>query len=146
MGHNVIIHHNNYAVLTARRGESRDIMKRIIKTTRNMSSKLDELRLTRANTISITNKTMTEMSISEIKLGALNSLTLFETDTEEGTAVQAVFETTGAYYSTCSKVVTDFVNDIIDLINNGEVSTAELAVTFNISTSRNGNNFLAMNI
>lgn len=121
-------------------------MKTIIKTTKDVSKKLDTLRLTRASSESITDKTMTKLAIDNIASGNLISLTLFETDTEDGTTTQAVFETTSGFYSTCSTVVSDFVSEIIDLINSGDITIDELNITFDFATSRNGHKYVAMNI
>lgn len=121
-------------------------MKTIIKTTKDVSKKLDMLRLTRASSESITDKTMTALAIDNITSGELKSLTLFETDTEDGSTTQTVFETVSGYYSTCSTVVSDYVSEIIDLINSGDITIDELNITFNFATSRNGHKYVAMNI
>ena len=121
-------------------------MKQIIKTTKDITKKIDTLRLTRATAESITDKTMTKLTIDTIPAGELKSITLFETDTEDGTTNQSVFETNIGYFSTCSKVVCDFVSEIIDIVNDGEISIEELEVTFGFATSRNGNKYVAMNI
>lgn len=121
-------------------------MKQIIKTTKDLTKKLDELRLTRATSESITDKTMTHIAVDNISAGELESLTLFETDTEDGTTTQAVFEIGNNYYSTCSTVVSNFVSEIIDLVNDGDISIDELEVKFSFATSRNGKKYLAMNI
>ena len=121
-------------------------MKNIINTTKDTTKKLDSIRLTRATTESITDKTMTNLAIDNIASGDLKSLTLFETDTEDGTTIQSVFETTKGFYSTCSVVVSDFVSEIIDLINNGDITIDEIEITFSFATSRNGHKYVAMNI
>lgn len=121
-------------------------MKQVIKTTKDTTKKLDALKLTRATSESITDKTMTRLAIDNIACGELESLTLFETDTEDGTTTQAVFETASGFYSTCSSVVSDYVSEIIDLINSGDIMVNELNITFGFATSRNGNKYLAMNI
>ena len=121
-------------------------MKTIIKTTKDVSKKLDMLRLTRASSESITDKTMTALAIDNITSGELKSLTLFETDTEDGIITQVLFETVSGFYSTCSTVVSDYVSEIIDLINTGDITIDELNITFNFATSLNGHKYLAMNI
>lgn len=147
MGNNDIIHHiSKFAVLSGITGRMEKTMKNIIKTTKDITKKLDALRLTRATSVSITDKTMTKLAIDNIASGELESLTLFETDTEDGTTTQAVFETARGFYSTCSSVVSDYVSEIIDLINSGDITADELNITFGFATSRNGNKYVAMNI
>lgn len=121
-------------------------MKQIIKTTKDITKKLDTLRLTRATAESITDKTMSKLTIDSIPAGELKSLTLFETDTEDGTTAQSVFETSIGYFSTCSTVVADYVSEIIDIVNAGEITLDELEITFSFATSRNGHKYVAMNI
>lgn len=121
-------------------------MKQIIKTTKDTTKALDTLRLTRASSESITDKTMSKLTIDTIPMGELKSLTLFETDTEDSTTTQAVFETNTGYFSTCSTVVSDFVSEIIDMVNAGVIALDELEITFAFATSRNGHKYVAMNI
>ena len=78
-------------------------MKTIKLTTANITSPIDKIKLSRMNTVSITDKAMSKFEISEIAKGDVKALTIFDgVDDETGEIYeQAVISTDTANYSTC---------------------------------------------
>lgn len=123
-------------------------MKNLLKTTISLTNALDELKLKRLNTISITDKAMTQIAIDNISVGELKHITFYEIVDEETGDVnyQVVFGTINGNYSTCSKVALSLANDIYDLVTNGVVKLDDVGIKFSFANSRIGNKFLACEI
>ena len=120
-------------------------MKTINKTTLNLSSKLATIKASRMSTVSITDKSVSNIAIDTIPVGEVKALTLFDgSDDATGEEYfQAVITTCdNVNYSTCSKSAVDIVSDLISSVNDGDVNIAEIGFTFAKGKTKNGNNYL----
>ena len=119
-------------------------MKNIELTTANITSPIDKIKLSRMNTVSITDKAMTHFEINEIEKGEVKELTVFYgADDETGeTYEQCVISTDTANYSTCSKSIVSLVKELIDIINadSAIISLNDVGFKFYKKTTKNGNN------
>ena len=115
-------------------------MKNIKLTTANITSPIDKIKVSRMNTVSITDKAMSKFEISEIAKGDVKALTIFEgVDDETGEIYeQAVISTDNANYSTCSKSVVTLVSELIEFLN--EDCLKDVGFKFYKKTTKNGNN------
>lgn len=124
-------------------------MKKIKKTTHKITNKLMELKLSRLSTVSICDKIMSTFNISEIPVGNVANLTIMngiDVETSEEFE-QAVIETVdGKAYSTCSMSALTLVDSLIDMIDDGECSIADIGFTFEKITTKNGNNCCACSL
>lgn len=123
-------------------------MKNLLKTTVELTNALDTLKLKRLNTISITDKAMTQIAIDSIAVGELTAITFYNVvDEETGESnTQVVFSTIESNYSTCSKVAVSLAEDLYDLIADGDVKLIDVGIKFSFANSRNGNKFLSCEI
>ena len=124
-------------------------MKKINKTTHKITNKLMELKLSRLSTTSVCDKTMTSFNVSEIPVGNVANLTIMngiDNETSEEFE-QVVIETEdGLAYSTCSMSAITLSDELINMINDGECSIADIGFTFEKITTKNGNNFCACSL
>lgn len=123
-------------------------MKELTKTTMKLNNALDALKLKRLNTVSITDKAMTQLAVDNIAVGELKHITFYNiVDDETGDEnVQVVFGTDNENFSTCSKVAVSFAGDIYDLVIAGDARLDDVGIKFSYANSRNGNKFLACEI
>lgn len=115
-------------------------MKKIVKTTAKINSALDRLRMERMTGMSITDKAMTTLDIA----GSTDilDLHLYEVDTDDGCIQQAIIVDGNGAHSTSSKVVISLVDELIDIINNGDANLSDVKLAFSYATSKEGNKYL----
>lgn len=124
-------------------------MKKIENTTHKITNKLDSLKLSRMTTTSVCDKTMTTFNVTEIPVGNVENLTVMSGMDEETSEEfeQVVIETVdGNAYSTCSMSATTLINELIDLISDGECNISDIGFTFEKITTKNGNNCCACSL
>lgn len=124
-------------------------MKKINNTTHKIANKLMELKLSRLSTTSVCDKTMATFNVSEIPVGSVANLTIMNGMDDETSEEfeQAVIETVdGNAYSTCSMSATTLINELIDLISDGECNISDIGFTFEKITTKNGNNCCACSL
>lgn len=124
-------------------------MKKINNTTHKITNKLMELKLSRLSTTSVCDKTMATFNVSEIPVGSVANLTIMNGMDDETSEEfeQAVIETVdGNAYSTCSMSATTLINELIDLISDGECNISDIGFTFEKITTKNGNNCCACSL
>lgn len=124
-------------------------MKKIKTTTHPLTNKLESLKLSRMTTISVCDKTMSTFNVTEIPVGSVENLTIMTGMDEETSEEfeQAVIETVnGEAYSTCSMSAVTLIDELIDLISDGECSIADIGFTFDKITTKNGNNCCACSL
>lgn len=124
-------------------------MKKIKNTTHKITNKLDSLKLSRMSTTSVCDKTMTSFNVTEIPVGNVENLTIMSGMDEETSEefVQVVIETVdGNAYSTCSMSATTLIDELIDLISDGECNISDIGFTFEKITTKNGNNCCACSL
>ena len=123
--------------------------KKIKNTTHKISNKLMALKLTRLSTTSVCDKTMATFNVSEIPVGNVANLTIMNGIDEETSEEfeQAVIETVdGKAYSTCSLSAVTLIDELIDLITDGECNISDIGFTFEKITTKNGNNCCACSL
>lgn len=124
-------------------------MKYLVKSTIEMKNVLDRVKLTRMNTVSITDKAMSALAIDAIGIGDLKAITFFnimndETDEE---SLQVVFSSVdGQNYSTCSKVAYSLADELYSVISSGDCNISDIGLTFGYAYTRGGNKYLSVNI
>lgn len=120
-------------------------MKTLLKTSRKINSALEKFATEHMGTISLTDKAMTGLSIDKIDV---DSMYLFETcDNETGDVItQAVISDGVNCYSTCSSIVVSMVDQLIDMVNNGDANVSDIHMSFAYGNTRNGNKCLTCNI
>lgn len=124
-------------------------MKKIENTTHKITNKLDSLKLSRMSTTSVCDKTMTTFNVTEIPVGNVENLTIMSGMDEETSEEfeQVVIETVdGNAYSTCSMSATTLIDELIDLISDGECNISDIGFTFEKITTKNGNNCCACSL
>lgn len=121
-------------------GGKRYNMKKIVKTTAKINSALDRLRMERLTGESITDKAMTALSITDSTV--ILDLHLFEVDTDDGYIQQAIIVDDNGAHSTSSKVVISLVDELIDIINNGDAMLSDVKIAYSYATSKEGNKYL----
>lgn len=115
-------------------------MKKIVKTTAKINSALDRLRMERLTGESITDKAMTALSITDSTV--ILDLHLYEVDTDDGYIQQAIIVDDNGAHSTSSKVVISLVDELIDIINNGDAMLSDVKIVYSYATSKEGNKYL----
>lgn len=115
-------------------------MKKIVKTTAKINSALDRLRMERMTGESITDKAMTALNIAAST--DILDLHLYEVDTDDGYIQQAIIVDGNGAHSTSSKVVISLVDELIDIINNGDANLSDVKLAFSYATSKEGNKYL----
>lgn len=124
-------------------------MKKIKNTTHKITNKLDSLKLSRMSTTSVCDKTMTTFNVTEIPVGNVENLTIMTGMDEETSEEfeQVVIETVdGNAYSTCSMSANTLIDELIDLISDGECDISDIGFTFEKITTKNGNNCCACSL
>lgn len=124
-------------------------MKKIENTTHKITNKLDSLKLSRMSTTSVCDKTMSTFNVTEIPVGNVENLTIMTGMDEETSEEfeQVVIETVdGNAYSTCSMSATTLIDELIDLISDGECDISDIGFTFEKITTKNGNNCCACSL
>lgn len=123
-------------------------MKNVKVTTEELTSKLSILKMTRRTTTAITDKAMTSLAVDVIAQGDLTSLSILTmVDEDTGELIeQSMLCTDTESYTTCSRVVTSLVNDLIELVNSGEVNIEDIGLEFRYMTSKTGNKYLSADI
>ena len=123
-------------------------MRKLLNTTFETRKALDKIKLEGMTLTSITDKTMTALSVEEIPVGAVTGLTVFEgCDEATGEAFYtAVVSTADRNYSSGSVVLLNRVNDLTDIINSGECKVDEFGFRFGFSTTNSGNKCLSVDI
>lgn len=124
-------------------------MKKIENTTHKITNKLDSLKLSRMSTTSVCDKTMTTFNVTEIPVGNVENLTIMSGMDDETSEEfeQVVIETVdGNAYSTCSMSATTLIEELIDLISDGECNISDIGFTFEKITTKNGNNCCACSL
>lgn len=124
-------------------------MKKIKTTTHKITNKLMELKLSRLSTTSVCDKTMATFNVSEIPVGNVANLTIMNGMDEETSEEfeQAVIETVdGNAYSTCSMSSVTLIDELIDMIVDGDCNISDIGFTFEKITTKNGNNCCACSL
>lgn len=123
-------------------------MKEITKTTMKLNNALDALKLKRLNTVSITDKAMTQLAIDNIAVGELKHITFYNVTDEETGEInsQVVFGTERGNFSTCSAVVLSLAYDIYDGVVDNDIVLQDVGLKFGFGNSRNGNKYLSCEI
>lgn len=124
-------------------------MKKIKNTTHKITNKLDSLKLSRMSTTSVCDKTMSTFNVTEIPVGSVENLTIMSGMDEETSEEfeQVVIETVdGNAYSTCSMSAATLIDELIDLISDGECDISDIGFTFEKITTKNGNNCCACSL
>lgn len=115
-------------------------MKNLVKTTTVASNSLTRLKLERLTGESITDKGMT--SLSTDILTDITAMHIYEIDTEDDLVHQAIIEDASGVHSTCSSVAISLIDELIDLVNNGDVKLDEITLKATLSVSREGKKYL----
>ena len=124
-------------------------MKKIKTTTHPLTNKLESLKLSRISTTSVCDKTMSTFNVTEIPVGSVENLTIMNGMDDETSEEfeQVVIETVdGNAYSTCSMSAITLIDELIDMISDGECSIADIGFTFEKITTKNGNNCCACSL
>lgn len=115
-------------------------MKKLIKSTTVVKNALDRLRMERMVGVSITDKAMTELSVERVE--NIKAMHLFEVDTDDGYIQQVIIEDVNGAHSSSSKVLISLVDELIDIVNNGEASLTDITIDFEYGNSGTGNKYL----
>ena len=119
-------------------------MKHLVASTAKVEKRIDMLKIERMTGVSITDKAMTAVAVDSID--NVTNLYVFDVETEEGNITQAIIKTNDNAYSTCSSVAVDLIKDLIQLVNDGDVSLSEIGFNVKISVSRTGNKYLDLQL
>lgn len=123
-------------------------MRKLVSTTFKVERALDRIKLEGMTLTSITDKTMSDLSVEEIPVGEINGLTVFEgVDEDTGEVFNtAVVSTHDKNYSSGSVVLLNRVEELIEVISNGDCSVDEFGFRFGFSTTNSGNKCLSIDI
>lgn len=123
-------------------------MRKLLDTTFKVQRALDRIKLEGMSLTSITDKTMTSLSIEEIPVGSVTGLTVFEgVDEDTGEIFKtAVISTSEKNYSSGSVVLLNRIDNLIDIISDGDCSVEEFGFRFGFSTTNSGNKCLSVDI
>lgn len=123
-------------------------MRKLVKTTFKVDRALDRIKLEGMTLTSITDKTMSSLSVEEIPVGTITGLTVFEgVDEDTGEVFNtAVVSTHDKNYSSGSVVLFNRVEELIEVISNGDCSVDEFGFRFGFSTTNSGNKCLSVDI
>lgn len=121
-------------------------MRKLVKTTFKVERALDRIKLEGMTLTSITDKTMSALSVEEIPVGTITGLTVFEgVDEDTGEAFNtAVVSTHDKNYSSGSVVLLNRIEELIDAISDGDCSVDEFGFRFGFSTTNSGNKCLSV--
>lgn len=123
-------------------------MRKLVSTTFKVERALDRIKLEGMTLTSITDKTMSALSVEEIPVGTITGLTLFEGVDEDtgGTFNTVVISTVDKNYSSGSVVLLNRIEELIKAISNGDCSVEEFGFRFGFSTTNSGNKCLSVDI
>ncbi len=123
-------------------------MRKLVSTTFKAERALDRIKLEGMTITSITDKTMSDLSVEEIAVGEITGLTLFEGKNEDTGELfkTAVISTVDKNYSSGSVVLLNRVEELIEVISNGDCSVDEFGFRFGFSTTNSGNKCLSVDI
>lgn len=123
-------------------------MRKLVKTTFKVERTLDKIKLEGMTLTSITDKTMSALSVEEISVGEITGLTVFEgVDEDTGEVFNtAVVSTHDKNYSSGSVVLLNRIEELIDAISDGDCSVDEFGFRFGFSTTNSGNKCLSVDI
>lgn len=123
-------------------------MRKLVSTTFKVERALDRIKLEGMTLTSITDKTMSDLSVEEIPVGEITGLTVFEgLDEDTGEVFNtAVVSTHDKNYSSGSVVLLNRIEELIEVISNGDCSVVEFGFRFGFSTTNSGNKCLSVDI
>ena len=123
-------------------------MRKLLDTTFKVQRTLDRIKLEGMTLTSITDKTMSALSVEEIPVGDITGLTVFEgVDEDTGELFKtAVISTADRNYSSGSVVLLNRFDALIDAISDGECSVEEFGFRFGFTTTNSGNKCLSVDI
>lgn len=123
-------------------------MRKLVDTTFKTERALDRIKLEGMTLTSITDKTMSALSVEEIPAGAITGLTVFAgMDEDTGEAFKtAVVSTHDKNYSSGSVVLLNQIEELIDVISDGDCRVDEFGFRFGFSTTNSGNKCLSVDI
>lgn len=123
-------------------------MRKLVNTTFKVERALDRIKLEGMTLTSITDKTMSALSVEVIPSGSITGLTVFEgVDEDTGEVFKtAVISTADTNYSSGSVVLLNRFDALIDAISDGDCSVDELGFRFGFSTTNSGNKCLSVDI
>lgn len=123
-------------------------MRKLVDTTFKTERDLDRIKLEGMTLTSITDKTMSDLSVEEIPAGAITGLTVFAgMDEDTGEAFKtAVVSTHDKNYSSGSVVLLNRIEELIDVISDGDCRVDEFGFRFGFSTTNSGNKCLSVDI
>lgn len=123
-------------------------MRKLVSTTFKVERILDKIKLEGMTLTSITDKTMSALSVEEISVGEITGLTIFEgVDEDTGNAFNTgVVSTHDKNYSSGSVVLLNRIEELIDAISDGDCSVDEFGFRFGFSTTNSGNKCLSVDI
>lgn len=123
-------------------------MRKLVSTTFKVERTLDRIKLEGMTLTSITDKTMSALSVEEISVGEITGLTIF-VGVDEDTGEEfntAVVSTHDKNYSSGSVVLLNRIKELIDVISDGDCSVDEFGFRFGFSTTNSGNKCLSVDI
>ena len=123
-------------------------MRKLVESTFKVQSALDRIKLEGMTLTSITDKTMSALSVEVIPAGSITGLTVFEGGDEDTGEVfkTAVISTADTNYSSGSVVLLNRFDALIDAISDGECSVEEFGFRFGFTTTNSGNKCLSVDI
>ena len=123
-------------------------MRKLVKTTFKVERALDRIKLEGMTLTSITDKTMSALSVEEIPVGEITGLTIFEgVDEDTGEVFNTgVVSTHDKNYSSGSVVLLNRIKELIDAISDGDCSVDEFGFRFGFSTTNSGNKCISVDI
>lgn len=123
-------------------------MRKLVNTTFKVERALDKIKLEGMTLTSITDKTMSALSVEVIPAGSITGLTVFEgVDEDTGEVFKtAVISTADTNYSSGSVVLLKRFDALIDAISDGNCSIDEFGFRFGFSTTNSGNKCLSVDI
>lgn len=123
-------------------------MRKLVSTTFKVERALDRIKLEGMTFTSITDKTMSALSVEEIPVGTITGLTVFEgLDEDTGESFNTgVVSTHDNNYSSGSVVLLNRIEELIECISNGDCSVDEFGFRFGFSTTNSGNKCLSVDI
>ena len=123
-------------------------MRKLVSTTFKVERALDRIKLEGMTLTSITDKTMSALSVEEIPVGTITGLTVFEgVEEDTGEAFNtAVVSTHDKNYSSGSVVLLNRIEELIDAISDNDCSVEDFGFRFGFSTTNSGNKCLSVDI
>ena len=123
-------------------------MRKLVNTTFKVERALDRIKLEGMTLTSITDKTMSALSVEVIQVGEITGLTIFEgLDEDTGEVFKTVVVSTrDTNYSSGSVVLLNRVEELIDAISDDDCSVGDFGFRFGFSTTNSGNKCLSVDI